>query len=186
MEIYIRNNEPSSFSWLTYIKFIRYFNDTKFIRTLCKRGLEYCDDYKTIGNSWLEWEKKFGTIETIIDCENKIKKKMVKMLSEKIPEEEIIPEEEKATPTPYAKFKPTQESIKPPPLSARHTLFVKGIPEDTLEDELYQLFSSVIFGCIYRLVKSKLFHHGQSETTKAYAVELLILMLKRQIWLEVH
>ena len=78
METFLSENGDASSSWLNYIKFMRFFDDAKIIRTLCKRGLEYCIEFEVLANAWLEWEKKFGTIESIIECEAKIKKKTMK------------------------------------------------------------------------------------------------------------
>lgn len=151
MEIYVRDNGSMSYAWLNYIKLMRFFNDSKAVRSLCKRGLEYCEEYKVLGDAWLEWEKKFGTIETIVECEEKIKKKEAKMREKaktaseeaKKTDEAQREEDKELEDRRQRKRKMTDDSNKPPPLSKRHTLFVRGVPEDTAEDELREFFSAV-------------------------------------------
>ena len=151
MEIYISENGAQSVSWLNYIKFIRFFGDNKMVRTLCKRGLEYCDDFETLGIAWLEWEKKFGTIQTITECEAKIKKKSARiqeqmqgqMLQEMAVAEERRRKFERAGPGDAKRKKFEEEEKRAPPLSKRNTLYVKNIPLDTFEDELEDVFKAV-------------------------------------------
>ena len=38
METYVSENGQEIYSWLNYIKFARYLNDPKLIRSLCKRS----------------------------------------------------------------------------------------------------------------------------------------------------
>jgi len=156
METYISDNGSSAVSWLNYIKFMRFFDDLKYVRTLCKRGLEYCEDSETLGNAWLEWEKKFGTIETIMECEKKIKKKLKRQheVQAKIQAEEEKMQQvrnkrkysKEDMDSNYKKSDESNEKRRPAPLSQRHTLFIKGIPEDTVEDELETFFNTKVEG----------------------------------------
>ena len=52
-------------SWTNYIRLMRVFPDTneKTLRGLFKRGLQVVKDNRVaLGELWLEWEKRFGTV----------------------------------------------------------------------------------------------------------------------------
>ena len=169
METYITHNGSDSSAWLNYIKFVRFFGDIKLVRTLCKRGLEYCGDYETLGTAWLEWEKKFGTIDTMLDCEAKINKKRLKQMrveaeqqiqleaneDMKGSEQEFMRKRgmnEERGGSDSKRKKTDEEESRPPPLSERNTLFINNVAEDVIEDELEQLFAKSVMRLCLNLV----------------------------------
>ena len=155
METYLAENAADAGAWLNYIKFIRFFEDAKLIRTLCKRGLEYSDDFETLAGAWLEWEKKFGSIDTVFNCMTKIQKKRGKALEQHEAMQDVLPDTDSASlkrprpsdpagpPSKRAKSEEEERKKEPPPLALRHTLFINNLPEEALEDELGELFKSV-------------------------------------------
>ncbi len=151
METYIAENGAEPVSWLNYIKFARFFDDVKLVRTLCKRGLEYCQDFDTLSGAWLEWEKKFGTIDSLQECESKIKKKALRIRQEQPqPVEEPMPQRRPSDQGGYTSKRRRPEGeeegkkSRPPPLAARNTLFIRNLPTEVLEDELEQFFANSV------------------------------------------
>jgi hypothetical protein len=59
MQDLIKQNGSQTEYWLNYIRFARHFNETKLIRNLCRKGLQQAKDFRTIGDAWEEWEKKY-------------------------------------------------------------------------------------------------------------------------------
>jgi hypothetical protein len=163
METYLSENAADAGAWLTYIKFVRFFDDIKLIRTLCKRGLEYSDDFETLAGAWLEWEKKFGTIDTMFDCMTKIQKKRAKALALALEQREAMQDvspnpdsdpaaskrhrrpgpDDSAYPAKRLKAEEEDGKNEPPPLAQRSTLFINNLPDEVVEDELEEHFKTV-------------------------------------------
>jgi hypothetical protein len=79
MEDYVRGNGQQVMAWANYIKLMRCFLDhDKTLRGLFKRGINLVKEGKqTLGDLWLEWEKRFGTISTLTQCIKHLKKVLV-------------------------------------------------------------------------------------------------------------
>ena len=80
MEGYVKGgNSQQVMAWANYIKLMRCFPDhDKTLRGLFRRGINLVKEGKTtLGELWLEWEKKFGTIQTLTQCIKHLKKVMV-------------------------------------------------------------------------------------------------------------
>jgi hypothetical protein len=67
MEDYVKGNGQQVMAWANYIKLMRCFPEhDKTLRGLFKRGINLVKEGKqTLADLWLEWEKKFGTIQTL-------------------------------------------------------------------------------------------------------------------------
>ncbi|CDW90873.1 squamous cell carcinoma antigen recognized by t-cells 3 [Stylonychia lemnae] len=76
MEDYVKQNGYQMMSWANYIKLMRVFPDhEKTVRGLFKRGLQIARDNKVLlAELWIEWEKKFSTIQNIDQCIKHLKK----------------------------------------------------------------------------------------------------------------
>eukprot|EP00347_Sterkiella_histriomuscorum_P009820 403339762 len=76
MEQFVTQNGLQMISWANYIKLMRVFPDhEKTLRGLFKRGLQFVKDNKAqLGELWLEWEKKFTTIQNVDQCIKHLKK----------------------------------------------------------------------------------------------------------------
>lgn len=142
MEICVRSANAGTFYWLTYIKFMRHFDDTELIRSLCNRGVQYCPEYAEIAKAWVEWEKKFGDIKTILKCEAKIrgreKKERNKRVEERFEEYKALHNSSRKHVEPSE-----QEPVKKPPPTERHTLYVKGVPQGIKDEDLKGFFPGI-------------------------------------------
>ena len=77
MEEYVKGNGQQVMAWANYIKLMRSFpgDHEKTLRGLFKRGINLVKEGKSaLGDLWLEWEKKFGTIHTLCQCIKHLKK----------------------------------------------------------------------------------------------------------------
>lgn len=65
MEDYVKHHGNQMMSWANYIKLMRTFPDNeKTLRGLYKRGVQVIKDSKIVlAELWLEWEKKFCSIQ---------------------------------------------------------------------------------------------------------------------------
>ena len=69
MEEYVKGNGQQVMAWANYIRLMRLFPEHEAnLRGLFKRGINVVKDAggkQTLADLWLDWEKRFGTIQTL-------------------------------------------------------------------------------------------------------------------------
>ena len=76
MEDYMKLHGHQLMSWANYIKLMRVFPDhEKHLRGLFKRGLQVIKDNKVVlAELWLDWEKKFSSVQFVDQAIKHLKK----------------------------------------------------------------------------------------------------------------